>query len=74
MKAITMIITSNHRKILIRLSETRDPIIPTDNELKLFGELFINGYLNYTHAIHTHGYTIACKGIEEVTLYKQRQG
>jgi hypothetical protein len=67
-----MLIAPEHRKILCHLIHTRVPITPTADNLRFFEELFSAGYLEYAYNAHSSGYVIGRRGIDEVTVHRQR--
>lgn len=63
---------SGFRKILIRLSQTREPVAPDDTERAVYDLLFARRYLEYVYSAKAgDGYVITAQGRELVSPHRQ---
>jgi hypothetical protein len=59
------------RKVLHRLSQTREPALPDPAERPLYEQLFARRYLAYVYGAHTDGYVITADGRDLVSPHRQ---
>jgi hypothetical protein len=59
------------RNILLRLSQTREPVQPTDTERPEFESLFERRYLAYVYDAHRDGFVITADGRGMVSPHRQ---
>ena len=64
-------IDSNFRKILLRLSQTREPVQPDPAERPLYDSLFGRRLLAYVYGSHCDGFVITADGRDLVSPYRQ---
>ena len=62
---------SNFRKILLRLSETREPVQPPAAERPLYESLFGRRLLAYVYDAHREGFVITADGRDLVSPHRQ---
>jgi hypothetical protein len=59
------------RKILLRLSETREPVQPPAAERPLYDSLFGRRLLAYVYGSHRDGFVITADGRDLVSPHRQ---
>jgi hypothetical protein len=67
----TPMIDPRFRNILLRLSQTRDPIQPDDAERPMYESLFSRRLLAYAYDIHRDGYVITAAGRDLISPHRQ---
>ena len=64
-------IDSHFRTILLRLSQTREPVQPDPAEQPLFDTLFGRRLLAYAYDAHRDGYVITAQGRALISPHRQ---
>jgi hypothetical protein len=64
-------IDTSFRNILIRLSQTREPVQPTAAERPLFDSLFGRRLLAYVYGSHSDGFVITADGRDLISPHRQ---
>jgi len=59
------------RRVLNRLAQTREPVIPDIADQPLFDQLFARRYLGYVYGHHVDGYIITADGRDLVSPHRQ---